>query len=381
MGSGQVSGSIDHQITQVTNLGNQELFTSLFRFFNGPLRSGSYCDLHALHTGSTTPTALGTDYHDENTPFGNNAFAVFKFPSGTISGTVSKRASDMYVLIQWADTATFGASPGNPGLRDGGTNDGVGWQCALRDDGGDPWTGTTLANGDDRKGATPGTGPVWTAGGSTVRVLPRSNNTGGTHNTNKENCINIQDQTTNPTRYYFFADRDNILIYVDISDNQGMNEMCMIGVYDPIPGLSGTIPNPVFMMHDYTLPLAVNTVFGSTAGNNTTTEGGIIPAVSSSGVEVRGFEIDRYASVQTTTQQPNLQYTPTVFDEFRLPLFLDDTDKGMLGYVDFWNEIFGSSQLNIYSDGSKIIMYQMGVPWVSGTLVPPQGSDRAGRFF
>lgn len=380
MGSGTVSGSIDHYIAQLANNGNQELFTNIFRFFNGPLRSGSYCDLHALHTGSTNPTALGADYHDESTPFGNNAFAVFRFPSGSIKGTQSKRSSDMYVLIQWADTATFGASPGDPGLRDGSTNDGVAWQVALRDDGGDPWTGTTLADGNDRKGATAGVGPVWTGGSSTVRVLPRSNNSGGTHNTDKQNCLNIQDQITNPTRYYFFADRDNICIFVDTSDNQGMNEMVMIGVYDPIPGLSGTISNPVFMLHDYLLPINAAVLYGSTTGNNASTDGGIIPAVSSSGVEVRGLYVDRYTSLQAATFQPNTQYVPTVFDEFKLPIYVNDTDRGMLGYVDFFNEIFGASELDVYSDGSKIVMNQMAIPWVSGTLVPPQGTNREGRF-
>lgn len=380
MGSGTVSGSVDIRIAQTTNLGNQELFTSLFRFLNGPLRSGSYCELHALHTGSTFPTALGTDYHDEATPFGNNAFAVFKFPSGTISGTVSKRTYDMYLLIQWADTATWGASPGDPGLKNGGTIDGVAWQLAWRDDGGDPWTGTTLANGDDRKGATPGTGPVWSGGGSTVRVLPRSNNTGGSHATDKQNCLEINDQTTNPTRYHMFADRDNFCIFIDTNDDNGMDEIAMWGVYDPIPLLSGTIPMPVFMLHDTTLPIDANFSYGSTTGTGNT-DGGICPAISSSGVEIRALRIDRYNAVQTTGLEPNQQASPSQYNEFKQLIFMNDTDTGILGYNDFFTEVYGASQLDIFSDGSKIIMYQYALPWISGTLPIPQGTAREGRFF
>lgn len=54
-------------------------------------------------------------------------------------------------MCQWADTNLFGAAPGNPALLNGATTDGVGIQVAFRDDGGNPWNGTSNFNGADTK--------------------------------------------------------------------------------------------------------------------------------------------------------------------------------------------------------------------------------------
>lgn len=382
MEGGTVSGSIDIRLTQTSNNGNQELFTAMYQFLNGPMRSGSYCELHALHTGSTSPTALGTDFYDEATPFGNNAFAVFKFPSGTISGSVSKRSSDMYALIQWSDTAAFGSAPGDPGLLINSMADGVGLAIALRDDGGDPWTGDSNADGNDRKGT-----PVWTAGPSTLRVFPRSNNTGGTHSTNKQNLARVNDQITSPTRYHFFGNRDGFTVLVDTSDNGSYDSMITVGTYTPIPGLSGTIPNPIFMIGDSSLPLNTTTTYGTTAGSVSTAGGGIIPAMSSSGVEVRGFRFDRYENIQTTTNQPNPQYQSSAYDEFKIPLYVFETDTGLVGYIDFFTEVYNAGNHDVYSDGSKILFLTstaagnnfIALPWISGSNVIPDVSSRLGR--
>jgi len=138
---------------------NQAVFTAIWRFFNGVMRSSSYAQLVAVNYGSGGGS---TNYADENNPFGENAFQVWRLPSGSSLCPV-----DVYVMFQWADSSAFGSSPGDPGLLNGGTADGVGVAVAYRDDGGSPWNGTTVGSGSDTKGT-----PVWTEGTSKLRIFP-----------------------------------------------------------------------------------------------------------------------------------------------------------------------------------------------------------------
>lgn len=212
---GTVLGSVDHLIAFGPTGSNQEAFTSLFKFLNGPLRSSSYVELVALQTGSAQTgvpaSQMGTNYHDKINPFGENAFACFRWRSGStpFGGPSTRRAHDYYMLLQWSYNTTFGNAPGNPGRCYGGTF-GVGISIAWREDGGNPWGGTTMANGNDSKGST-----VWVSGASVVHSFPRSNNPGGTHSTLKENTVGYPTSVAVTSRIHYVADRDSLMMVGD----------------------------------------------------------------------------------------------------------------------------------------------------------------------
>lgn len=66
-----LKGSVDHVTIQTNATANQELFTSIFRFMNGQLRSSSYVEPVALSYG----TGTGSNYPEETNAFGENAFS------------------------------------------------------------------------------------------------------------------------------------------------------------------------------------------------------------------------------------------------------------------------------------------------------------------
>jgi hypothetical protein len=388
---GTASGSVDHvSNTASAATQNQEYFTNLYRFFNGPLRSGSYVQLVALQTGSS---AGGTNYHNETNPFGENAFCVWRVRSGSVgaSGISTRRAQDYYVLFQWADAVSFGTSPGNPGLMQGAAAvDGVGMAIAYRDDGLSPWNGTTLANGNDTKGAQ-----VWTSlTTGALHVFPRSNNVLGTHTANKENTVLLADLGTALVnhRYHFIADRDSFITFYDASDNLAYNTLYIHGTFEPLPGFvtssGGAMHMPMMQMCNTTnAVITINTAYGGTAGS-AGNAGGVVGARLSSGVQVRDVATDRFQNLLGNTNfQPNRQFTLNRYDEFRIPVIIfESPDFGLLGYMDTLTETYNASLHDITSGSLKAILGQVAgatvvyvVPW--GGLAPRSTSAREGRFF
>lgn len=378
--SGTIFGSVDHSNAAVGYgaTPNQELFTTIFKFFNGPLRSASYVEPVALNTGSS---GTGTNFHDETNPFGENAFFCFRFVTGSISGSQSKRTANLYVLFQWADTVAFGTAPGNPGLLVGSNADGIGMSAAFRADGGNPWNGTTNFNGNDTKG-----GLVWNSGSSTVYAFPRSNADGGTHAANKHNMMRLGDIGNSVSnRWHMVADRDNFIFLIDLATDMSY-EIIALGVYDPPPTLSGTFVDPVFAVHS-TLPFTLGSSYGDTAGTSTTLQGGIHG--TSGSVQVRGMRFDRYSTtlLNDTTLQPNTQYALANYDEFKLPMIMyENADKGFLGFCERITEVYNASTHDVTSDGSRAVFGNATVstikivtPW-SGSA-PGSSSSRAGRQF
>ena len=383
--AGTVSGSVDHvHVSAVAANQNQEVFTTIFRFFNGPLRSGSYVEPVAYSTGSA---AGGTNFHDESNPFRENAFFVFRFVTGSISGTTSKRTNNLYVCFQWADTNLFNATPGAPGALLGLTYiDGIGLSAAWRADGGNPWGGSTRFDGTDTKGSL-----VWVSGSSTVYAYPRSNASGGSFATNTENMARICDAgTTTANRWHMVADRDNFIFVFDSTQNTSVDWFTVLGVYDPIPALSGTFADPVFMINSNPAGTALNIItavkYGGAAGT-AATQGGIHG--TSGSVTVRDLIIDRYGFgvLADTTLQPNTQYALANYDEFKVPLIMyDGADKGFLGYAERISEVYNANSHDITADGQRVAFGQAStntiktvIPW-SGSA-PGTTSTRAGRQF
>ena len=336
--SGTIVRSLDHLVDATlasVDQNNQVIFTIFYRFLQQHVTAGNAV-LYASNFGSG---GTGFDFYDGANPSGENAFAVFRF----LASASTARTKDFYVMIQWADTSAFGASPGAPGRIGGGILDGVGIVMAYRDDGTSPWAGGTAAAGADTKGAT-----VWTAGGSTVHVLNRTCSaltgaTSGSYVTNKEDTVQIYDisgtASTSSVFIHLVGDADTIFWSVG-SQSSGLNGgFGILGSYIPIPSL--TISAPFFSAANSNLGSSApgasfTTIYGTTAGS-ANSGGGITGRSTTRGTgSVKFLWMD---GLYSGSLQPNRQYIAEsgspVFDS--LPLFLYDnegTDPGVVGYVD-----------------------------------------------
>lgn len=306
-------------------------------------------------------SGTGTEYSDENSPFGQNAFFVWRLPSGS-----SGRPKDVYVMCQWADATSFGTSPGNPGqLANSTTNDGVGIVVAYRDDGGNPWTGTTNGNGSDTK-----SDPVWTAGDSKLRIFPRSNENGLTHASSKENCFRISDVLSSEginQKIHMIGDRDNFLLLHDENNDQDYENLFYYGLYTPIDSLTGSIDMPFFVYGSdgSSISITTNTSYGSTVGSSVID--GILQAISSS-QETTGsvFRFDRYGFVVTdTTIHPSTVFSPSQYASYPLALVVyDNPEYGHIGYLDFFQELSGAPNHSVNAASSSVV-FGSGTPRIT----------------
>lgn len=375
---GQLIGWVDRVANETaSNNINQVIFTFLYQFLNGPMRSSSYSELVALQYGLS---GTGTDFFDENSPFGENAFAVFRILSGANAGGNSNRAQDYYVLIQWADTQTFGTSPGDPGEAGGSvSNDGIAIACAWRDDGNSPWGGSTNADGTDSKST-----PVWVSGSSTVRVFPMANNPGGDDNATKAQCASWHDSTTTsvPYRCHFLADRDNIWGFVDASDDLDYDSYFHIGVYEPLPELSASIDSPFFFYtNKIDMDYTPTTTYGNTAG--TGNQQGMVHGPSGSLTNIaNSFRVERYDDLIANELNPNPLASNTYLS-YKLPVICyRSPDFGHLGFIDTTPEVSNipievtnAASSSCVFGGSPLLL----MPW-SGSH-PRSFGTRTGRQF
>lgn len=241
--AGTIYGKIDCRSNSGGgNERNQEVFKNIFDFFERLVTVG-YCTRIALQYGSG---GTGTDYHDEANPFGENAFAVFRFNGVTSGNAASQRDGstypdiDMYILIQWADVATWGGAPGDdwyPGLVKASSSlDGVGIAFTWRTDGASPWGGSTNNDGTDAK-----SDPVW-VGGTALRCFPVSNH--WDHATSKQNTHHLMDTSANDVVVNAVANADGIVIELagDSDPLYGNIGLFICGVYEPLPDAEVDFP-------------------------------------------------------------------------------------------------------------------------------------------
>lgn len=363
---------------------NQEVMVNVFRFFRYCETQG-ICTVIASNWGSG---GTGEQFHDEANPLGENAWIMAAWNAGS--------GQTFYVLAQWADSSTFGASPGNPGLLNGSSsNDGVGFQLAVRDDGTNPWNGTSNDDGSDTKGAT-----VWTDGGSTVRVFPRSNATGGSHVTNKENLGRFTDHGTNGSRsrMHFAANEETLLFICDNTNDATYGNMLAMGQYTPVAHLSSVLTTPFVMIKTESdigfFGIGSSVVYGGTTG--TATRNGGICAIPAN--DVMDFTTSAPSAGQINTQyQPNQMANPNVFETTSLSLFGHESGKtggpggtgdfGLCGFMDISvvAAVYNSSnhQTNAAADvayigTTTIANRKFAFPWDGGAL-PGTGTARTGR--
>ena len=348
---------------------HQEYYVNWVRFLRH-CESNGLCSIVANNYGLS---GTGEEYHDEGSPAGENAWTYAEFDAGV------KRFG---ILVQYAVTSLFGASPGNPGLINGASNaDGVAIAGALRADGGSPWNGSTNANGADTKGAT-----VWTAGGSTLYPLIRSNEAGGTHATNKENMIRCGQDLSLFARSHFVATENGIFHLFSSSDN-GTYSGSYIGRYDVRSG-ADLVTEPYALITTGTTTgfwaLGSGTVYGDTAGTNGR-NGGLIGRTSDG---CRNFSVNVGPSGQEdTTYQPNNLVTGTEYDAARIMLFQNETVTGFAGTLpeSVVFEVYNTPNHEINAAGTLAYMAEstqaarkFGISWDTGAA-PGNNSTREGR--
>jgi hypothetical protein len=387
--AGTPIGKIDCAITNASaNLANQEVFKNTFDFFEQMVTAG-YATRIALQYGAS---GTGTDYHDGTNPFGENAFAVYRMDGSTSGNSSSARDGstlpdfDYYVLIQWADTAAFGTTPGNPGTLDAGTGDGVGIVVAVREDGGSPWNGGTANAGADAKGST-----VWTAGASVLHVFPISNSfTGGSHLTNKENARLLVDSGTGGVRMSWVGTADSFAFIFDAGDT-GTYQAHYVGIYEPRSGLSPSLPlvcaSPSAAA---TLPWpdGTATTWGTTTGDGTN-EGGVLGTLLTDLMTTLSVGQD-VAGVFTAVSQPNNQLATPELDAFPIRLvqrgtgrvgYLGDLEPGLIQVVyDVATNQTNAAQSRAYFGSATQASLHLAVAW-GGSNTPGTNSTRAGVTF
>ena len=408
--AGTFHGHVDCLITCPTNQSGavQEMFTNVFQHFQN-LASSSYALLISLYTGSNatgTPAgAGGTNYHNQNNPFGENAWFCFKMPSGSAPDTsVSVRAYDYYVLMSWCNGNNPSTGKGSPMQFNGANNTGIGYAIAWRDDGQSPWNGTTfstqsnvaLGYGQDTLGAA-----IWTAGSSTLHVLPRANGSnGGSFNKLQNDLALAWDNpsfgTSQTTRQHIIGDRDSFFMIFDYLDNSAYDNFVAFGVYDTIPtlttGVNGMVPMPMYAASCHSSPvLSLGSTWGDTAGTSAQ-QGGIVAQTSKMTATSRGWRNDRFATtimVAGTPNEPNPQFPSASFDFFKIPVIMyESTDFGFMGYINSFNETFNCN-VNSANSGSTLAVFgqapssntpQWVVPFGGGN--PPGTLNiRSGVFF
>lgn len=389
---GEVHGKLDCFVNSVpAKEVTHSVFKGLFDLLNSLTASGKVTRI-AYNTGSN---GSGTGYWDDPNPFGNNAWYCYRFNSSSV------RTWDWYLLVQNASgSGNFGDSPGNPGLSNGiaqiqSYNEGTIAMAAaaMVTTGGvsvSPWNGTTNNNGEDNKGD-----PVWNSGsvGDVLRVLPRSNNSGGSHDASRENMAELFNSrsSTLSVRFHILIDDDGLAVFIDPGNNQ--NYACSyIGYYEPRTELTGAIETPLVMfVKDSTTADIVgeNENYGSTTGDNSVWEGGIVARDN-----CRIGRIGRYSNSwqQDTNLQPNTQLDPGAFDVFSVPVIgYEAGGFGHVGYIvsSIYQEIYNTDSHNVNSDSSRAVFgdsittaaVKIYTIWTGSIADPGTGSSRTGSQF
>lgn len=294
---------------------------------------------------SSGSLGLGMSYWDTLSSASNNAWATFRFGSAT---------TPFYVLIQYTESASLGASPGNPGLSDAGASDTyrLAVQVAMREDGGVAWNGTTNNNNTDTKGT-----PVWTAGGSRLHVFPRSNAPTGSHVSSMQNMhsfmrstglfsvsdlFNMSEGGTGAVTHWY-ADENNLLFLTD-PGALGNFAGVFFGKYLPRADIAAAYPYAMlgwFQSSADQSPFKIGSIYGSTGGSITTNTfaGGVIHPSSSYGV--RTFSAVLHELFHQSRFHPNRSIITASnrYDEHR-PMIVMNEEPNHYGYIGTTSDFF-----------------------------------------
>lgn len=301
---GTVHGMVNVNMGHVdSNLWNQRaMFGTIATFFDhlSTPAGGNVMTRIASNNGNGASNYLGHPSSAE--PCGSDhSWGVWKMNASTLRPGGGSAMGEVYILLGFFES-TY---PSAYGFKIGGatTTDGIGIAIAFREDGLSPWNGSTNDDGSDTSGT-----PTWTDGGvSTVHVvMPRSNNSGGSHATNRENLADIGDFFSASVDMYFhgFADDDNFCFF-HTSQNSYTTEprnfgMVAFGLGD-LQSNCGSDPYCCYAFRDYQLPFQRGTTYGPSAGNDTNYDGGVKRPRST----VSGLQIITWCPSFNTDRTPN----------------------------------------------------------------------------
>lgn len=209
-------GTVNHTIWRPVT--NQEAefrhafndeFVATYRFLNSSLGTSLGIVRRACNFNNQA-SDCDFKYRKLAPPPGNNAWALFEFTSAS---------PKFWLLIQESDAgnnASFGIGAGEPAYNDySGKISGFCFAVAVREDGGNPWGGTTVNNGTDTKSS-----PVWTPGPSRLSMFPLSNQARGQWRIDRSGMhpislwIDNNNDRTRCTLYHFLATEDSVTFLV-----------------------------------------------------------------------------------------------------------------------------------------------------------------------
>jgi hypothetical protein len=260
-----------------------------------------------------------------------------------------------------------------------------------------PWGGTTT------DGFSQAASPRWISGSNdrTLYVLPRSNDFGGTHATNKQNAgilgrIGFYNTSPRSMRYHFIYDGDALFVANDTDMNRTYTTS-YVGAFELRSELSGSgIGGSSFgfmMCADVANAasfqgLVPNQPFGTATGTNTYAEGGLVVPV---GIFVSGSKIGIGNSVTNFLQGAGFQPSTllgSTYTEF--PIFLGIAETPYFGLVGQVNSglvkyTYNTNSEDINSDNSRAIIgfettaanTKLSIPW-TGSVAIGSGSTREG---
>lgn len=380
--SGTPHGKVDCKLS-ITSAANthQEAFITVVKFMDDVMVANGYATRIASQYGAS---GSGFNYHDVANPAGENAFGVWRFGAADTPG-------NFFVLVQWAQSANFGTTPGNPGVVNGvAAADATGIAIAARENGTSPWAGGTANAGADAKGAT-----VWTDDGSIVHVLDRacsSHTTAGSFATNRENCLRVHETLSinNASRIHCVGDADQFAILCSQPDD-GNYSCFTAGRYVPRAGMTQELP--LFALAQYPgtpafwLSGAANP-FGTGAGTGTTREGGILGSDPSKLVGAAAITV--LDEAMNVAFQPNNQISPVESEGYPPKVYYAESGEGgevgeLDGNILLYTMTPNNHELNATGTRARMStsasnVKRWSIPWHSGGAPGTNGS-RAGVTF
>jgi hypothetical protein len=317
----------------VTANANRNAFAIVAAFFEHLCTAGggNYCTRIASYWGEGGAT--GWDRTGGANPAGENAFGVWRLNTSAARPGGGSALGAMYIFVSWADTSLAV----NWQLDSSTSTDGCGIVVAFLEDGNSPWNGGIANLGADAIGV-----PMWTAGGSTLHVLERSCNSGGSDDLNKDNTRHaVRDKAAGTSTDHYIhciADADNIAILSTATAGSYGSQFAvwMCGLYTMLDIVDPQTAYPAFAMSDNQLPLEMDTNFGATTGGGSLGGGYVTPGSGDSLHRV-GYS---FTYTGDMTAQPNTYSAgDAVFDESAWQIH---QDAGRIGYLDtFFRQAYG----------------------------------------
>lgn len=373
--AGPVNGSVDHVLgnTGSTTNNAQELFVTINNFLASQFtRIAAY---YGVAAGGLDGTGL--DFWDAGSgQAAPQAFAVYRAGGNGLP--------NFNIILFWTNNLhpdwTIDGSVGNGLL--------VGMAAAIRDDGNDPWNGTTNNDGTDTVGT-----PRWDIGAAnTIFTFDYLNEPGGSRATNRDNLMrcpnnNLHLLATNRELLHMWADEDSVLLVGDILN--GNVYQLYIGSYDILAGNTQVDGMPaVALLEQNGRWMAPDGALGP-YGTTTQEGGGLLPLRGGGGAPQYHL-ITHLGFTQSGTYQPNRQLDTQASSMPRVGLVnIQGGLIGQVGYFPTWLRYAADVPVNARNNsspdraffGNPTTDVNRGVlPWHTGG--PPGASvSRAGTQF